>query len=163
MSLIEKFDLKATLILRAFALLKVPMLGWIKPSVIESSERTVLKIPLGRRTRNHLKSLYFGALCMGAEACVGLTAAVEIQKSGKKVDFVFKDFKANFLKRAEDDTYFICDQVHDLRAIVQKAINSKQREEQRFLATAFSGDWQNPSQENKVAEFEITLSVKFRG
>ena len=52
--------MKETFYLRTFGLLKVPMLFYTSPSVIElTEERCVIKIPLKRRTKNHLHSMYF--------------------------------------------------------------------------------------------------------
>src|SRR5947209_683163 len=89
-----------TIFLRLFSFWKIPLLGWIRPSVLESGDRTILKVPLNRRTKNHLGVMYFGALAMGAEAAIAIKAVEAIHQSKQRVDFLFKDFQANFLKRA---------------------------------------------------------------
>ena len=59
--------LKQTAFVRLFALSKIPLLGWVYPTVIESTpQKLVIRIKLNRRTKNHLRTMYFGALCMGA-------------------------------------------------------------------------------------------------
>ena len=64
--------LKATLMLRAFGLFKIPMILFVGPRVVEmNAERCVLKIPLGYRTRNHLGGMYFGTLATGADCAAG--------------------------------------------------------------------------------------------
>ena len=89
---------KNTVLVRLFAFLKIPLLWWVRPHIIEISQsRVVLMIPLGRRSKNHLGVMYFGALAMGAEACVAIKAIRAIQESKMKVDFIFKDFQAYFL------------------------------------------------------------------
>ncbi|HEY8887948.1 MAG TPA: DUF4442 domain-containing protein, partial [Gallionella sp.] len=61
----------ATLGLRLFGFAKIPMMLYVRPSVMEiSNERVVVRIPLTRRTRNHLGSMYFGALSVGADCSV---------------------------------------------------------------------------------------------
>lgn len=158
LSLKEK--IKQTAFLRIYTFLKIPLLGWVKPTIIENSDTTtILKIPLGRRTQNHLKVMYFGALAMGAESAVALKAIQAIQDSGKKVDFIFKDFQADFLKRAEGDVHFVCEQGHAVRALVDKCIQSGERETQTFASYAVV-----PSVDSvaHVAEFKVTLSVKKR-
>ncbi|MHA0112018.1 hypothetical protein ACXYUI_33930, partial [Klebsiella pneumoniae] len=59
-------DLRAllgTVYLRFFGLRKIPLILYLRPSIVEWSEaRLVLKIPLRRRTKNQLGSMYFGAL-----------------------------------------------------------------------------------------------------
>ncbi len=101
--------LKENLYLRAFGTLKVPLLGWVGPQVLEvSDERCVIQIPLSRRTKNHLNSLYFAVLAAGADCAGGLIAMRLIESSGEPVSLVFKDFHAEFLKRADGDTVFTC-------------------------------------------------------
>ena len=57
---------KTNLGLRAFGFFKVPMIFWSGASVTElTDQRCVVTIPLKRRNRNHLKSMYFGALAVG--------------------------------------------------------------------------------------------------
>ena len=57
---------RATLMIRIFGLMKIPLISYVKPSVVEvDEEKIVVKIPFRRRNRNHLNSLYFGALCVG--------------------------------------------------------------------------------------------------
>ena len=56
-------ELNATWFIRIFGLSKVPLIFYCRPSVIKLTEETaVIKIPLKRRNKNHLKSMYFGAL-----------------------------------------------------------------------------------------------------
>src|SRR5437016_5674106 len=75
--------LRETLLLRTFGLLKVPMLLFVSPSVVEiTDEKCVIKIRLNRRTKNHLNSLYFGSLAAGADCAGGLIAMRLIQSEG---------------------------------------------------------------------------------
>lgn len=153
-------QLKNTAFVRLYTFAKIPLIWWVRPSIIENnSEKTILKIPLTRKTKNHLGVMYFGALAMGAEAAVALKAIQAIQTSKKPVDYIFKDFKASFLKRAEGDVHFICDQGPAVEALVQKAIESGERESQTFRSYSMVPT-KDPSE--VVAEFEVTLSVKLR-
>lgn len=153
-------QLKETALLRLYTFLKIPLLWWVTPSIIENtSERTILKIPLNRRTQNHLKVMYFGALSMGAEAAVALKAVQAIQDSGQRVDFIFKDFKAEFFKRAEGDVHFICEQGTEIKELIQTAIQSKERVTKTFRSYAVVPK-KDPNE--VVAEFFVSLSVKYR-
>lgn len=153
-------NLKLTAFIRFYTFLKIPLLWWVRPSIVEiSDQKTVLKIPLTRRTKNHLHVMYFGALAMGAEATVAVKAIQAIQKSHRKVDFIFKDFQAQFLKRAEGDVHFICEEGLEVDALIKKAIESKVRESQTFHSFAIVP---SKSQTEKIAEFSVTLSVKVR-
>ena len=71
-------------------------------------ESVEIKIPLKRRTKNHLGSMYLGALSVGADITSGILALETIKSADKKISLVFKDFKANFFKRAEGDVHFVC-------------------------------------------------------
>ena len=47
------------------------MIFYAAPRIIQLDEDgCAVKIPLGFRTKNHLGSMYFGALCVGAD-CAG--------------------------------------------------------------------------------------------
>lgn len=157
----NKFEqIKATAFLRVFSFLKIPLLGWIRPRILEANDTTtVLMVPLSRRTKNHLNVMYFGALAMGAEAAVAVRAVSEIQKSGRRVDFLFKDFQADFLKRAEGDVHFICDQGLEVRALIEKAIATGERVTETFRSYAIV-----PSKDPQavIGEFKVSLSVKAR-
>ena len=150
---------KMTAFLRLYAFAKIPLLSAIHPTLLEvSAKRVVLKVPLTRFTKNHLGVMYFGALSMGAEAAVAIKAVHAIQKY-KKIDFIFKDFKADFLKRADGDVHFICDQGDEVLTLVEKAEQSGVRENQTFHSYAVV-----PSKDPnlKIAEFAVTLSLKRR-
>jgi hypothetical protein len=151
---------KLTAFFRFYAFLKIPLLWWVQPTILEAApHRTELKIPLSRKTKNHLGTMYFGALAMGAEAAVAIKAIQAIRESQKPVDFIFKDFQAQFLKRAEGDVHFVCEQGDSVIALVDKCLLSEERETQSFQSYAIV-----PSVDPnaKIAEFTITLSVKKR-
>lgn len=148
--------------LRLFGLLKVPLLLFVSPSVRELSDsRCVVRIPLNRLTRNHLNSMYFGTLACGADCAGGLLAMHHIEKQAPgKVSLVFKDFQAKFLKRAEGDTDFTCEDGVIISETVRKAIETGERQNipMRITATAPEQTGSEP-----VAEFILTLSLKYRG
>src|SRR5262245_28523043 len=128
-----------TLRLRLWTLAKIPLLFFLRPSVVEATaERTVVRIPLTRRSRNHLGSMYFAALCAGADLAGALTAMRRIEASGRKISLIFKDVRAEFFKRVESDAFFACDDGVAVAALVRKAIESGEREELpvRIVATA---------------------------
>ena len=100
---------KTNRLIRLFGLTKVPMIWYCRPKVIEhTDEKIEIRIPLKRRTKNHLGSMYFGVLAVGADITGGFLAMDPIQESGRNIALIFKDFKADFLKRPEGDVHFIC-------------------------------------------------------
>jgi acyl-coenzyme A thioesterase PaaI-like protein len=152
--------LKDTAYLRFFTLLKIPLIAWLRPRVEELTDtHCVLRFPLGRRSRNHLNSMYFGVLCVGADCAGGLVAMRTIQQRGNKVAFVFKDFRASFLKRAEGDVLFTCDQGERLRELVLQAEASDERVEETVHVVATVPDKLG---DEPVADFHLTISLKRR-
>ena len=117
-----------------------------------------IRIPLNRRTRNHLKSMYFGVLATGADLAGGLVAMKEIYASKKKIALSFKDFHAEFLKRAEGDTVFVCTQVPEIKNFVQEVIKSGERLNFPVHIEAICPDISL----EPVAKFVLTLSLKLK-
>jgi acyl-coenzyme A thioesterase PaaI-like protein len=148
---------RETLSLRWFGLTKIPLLLYVGVSVAEvSPERMVVRIPLRRRTRNHLGSMYFGALCIGADVAPGAYAMYLIRQQPVRISMVFKDFQAEFLKRAEGDVDFCCNQGKEIAELVAQAAASDERVERQLdvIATV-------PSlSEEPVAKFKLTISLK---
>jgi acyl-coenzyme A thioesterase PaaI-like protein len=158
MTFLEK--LRATLGVRTFAFFKIPLIFYVSPFIEEfNNKRIVVRIPLKRRTRNHLKSMYFGVLATGADCAGGLMAMRLIQESGRKVSLVFKDFKAEFLKRAEGDVLFTCEDGAAIRALVARALASDDRVNDTVHVTATVPSLLGAE---PVALFELTLSLKKR-
>lgn len=146
--------------LRLWTLAKIPLLFFLRPSVVELSERRcIIKIPLSRRSRNHLGSMYFGALCAGADLAGALMAMRSIDASGRKVSLIFKDVHARFHKRAEGDVLFSCKDGEAIGGLVSRAIASGEREE---LPVAIFATVPDKLGEEPVAEFTLTLSLKRR-
>ncbi len=150
---------RETLALRWFGLTRIPLLFYVGVSVAElSPERMVIRIPLKRRTKNHLGSMYFGVLCVGADCAPGAFAMYLIRQQPERIAMVFKDFQAEFLKRAEGDVHFICDQGKEVTELVALAAASSERVERQIdvIATV-------PTlSDEPVARFKLTLSLKKR-
>lgn len=151
---------KDNLFLSLYAWTKIPLIGFCSPKVIEASDkRTILKVKLGFRTKNHLGAMYFGALAIGSELCIAMLAVKKIKESGERIDFLFKDYKADFLKRAEGDVHFICDEAQVVVDQINEAKNSSERINRTMTAYAIVP---SVSVTEKVATFALTLSVKRR-
>ena len=148
---------KLTWMIRIFGFTKVAMIAYCRPKVIYFDDKKLeIKIPLKRRTKNHINSMYFGALAVGADITGGFLAFPAIQKSKRKIVLVFKDFKAQFLKRAEADVHFICQDGLAIDELVSTAIKTKQR--QNYTLKIFA---KTPEiSDDVVAKFDLTLSIK---
>jgi acyl-coenzyme A thioesterase PaaI-like protein len=156
--------LKETLKLRTLGILKIPVLFFLSPTVLELNDyRCVVKIPLSYRSKNHLGSMYFGALAVGADLAGGLMGwkiCDEIStktKSKKRINLIFKDFKAEFLKRPEGDVHFTCEDGQAIRKLVEEVALTGERAQipLNIIATVPSKLGQEP-----VAKFVLTLSMK---
>ncbi len=111
-----------TAFLRIFSFLKIPLLGYVKPKVKELTDEMVrVEIPLRRRSKNHLQSMYFGAIMIGADCAAGYYAAKLVFSKGYRIDLVFKSTQAQFLKLPCGDVEFLCHQGKQISELVEKA------------------------------------------
>ena len=148
---------QADLIIKAFGFRKIPLIYYSGVRVVDlNDERLEIMIPLNKRTQNHLNSMYFGALAIGADVAGGLLAFLHMQQSEQKMSVVFKDLHADFLKRAEGDVHFISIQNKEIKEMISRIGNSGEREnmEVDVVATVPSVS------EEPVARFKLTLSAK---
>ena len=78
---------------------------------------------------------------------------------GGRVAVIFKDMRAEFLKRAEADVHFAVDQGREIVALIEKADASGERENLPVRVVATVPKLLGPE---PVARFTLTLSVKRR-
>lgn len=148
---------RETLALRAWALRHIPLLFFLSPSVVSiDTYRAVLRVPLSWRSKNHLGSMYFGALCTGADAAVAVLA-LQAMKGRVRLSVLFKDLRADFLKRAEGDVHFACDSGEEIARLFDRAEASGERETARVGVVATVPEKLG---EEPVVVFELTVSVK---
>jgi hypothetical protein len=134
---------------------KISILHYVRPRLIEiNDEKVVLKVTLRRRTKNHLNSMYFGALAVGADIAGGLQAFYFAERYGKKISFAFKSSTAQFLKRAETDTFFESNQGAVIVAALKKSMETGERVNDivNVIAKNTNGEI--------VATFEMGISLK---
>lgn len=148
-----------TLAVRLWSLQNVFLLWFVKPSVLEINDRgCVIRIPLTWRTRRRdIHAMYLGVLCMGADVASGLPAFDLVRRKKVRVSFIFKDIRAEFLKRAEGDVHFTNTDGPLIQGLIDRALASGEREEAtvRVVATVPKKLGDEP-----VARFELTLSIK---
>jgi acyl-coenzyme A thioesterase PaaI-like protein len=135
---------------------KIPMIGFVRPKLefIDAKEVRV-RIKLRMRTKNHLNSMYFGALAVGADVAGGIhTFYHAASYPDRKLSFAFKSMHADFLKRAETEVVFVCNEGD----VIQNAIDESVKKSERINSevTVFAKDL---SGEN-VAIFKMGVSVK---
>jgi len=119
----------------------------------------IIRIPLRQRTQNHLKSLYFGVLAVGADLASGLLAMHMISRSSHKISLVFKDIQADFLKRVDADAIFTCTDGEKIDALIQKVVDSGERHHQSINIQVTAPDKYG---DEILANFTLTLSLKVK-
>ena len=136
---------------------KIPMIAFVRPKLMLLDENSSqVRIKLKRRTKNHLKSMYFGSLAVGADMAAGLHAFYFAEESGVKVSFAFKAVKAEFLKRATSDVYFNSNEGQLVKKVFDEAMETKERVNQWIKVEAKNDD------NEIVAIFEMEISVKVK-
>ena len=146
-----------TMYIRFFGFFKVPMIFYCRPKVVDINKESVtVKIALKRRTKNHVGSMYLGALSVGADITSAMLALELIKESKKKIIPIFKDFHADYYKRAEGDVHFVCDEGKKIRKIVKEVENSNKRINEKIIVNAYVPT----AQKEPVATFTLTLSLK---
>ena len=152
----------STFRLRLLGWLRIPLLGSVRPTLVAlDGEHCIVRVNLRRWTRNHLGSMYFGALAIGADCAGGLLAVACIRTQRAGLSLVFKSFRADFLKRPEADVYFICEEGPRITALVARTLASGERQTEpvrvRGAVRTASGELET------VAEFILELSLKKTG
>lgn len=136
---------------------KIPMLWFVRPKVESIDENEcVVRIKLRRRTKNHVRSMYFGAMAVGADLSAGLHTFYFAGKDQNRMHFVFKSMDCEFLKRAESDVRFISREGDKIAEAVRNAKETGERQNQEV-----SVDGVNDENE-VVASFKMVVSVKFK-
>jgi hypothetical protein len=153
-----RVDWRETFRVWGFGAAKVPLILFVRPRVLELSDaRCVVRVPLRYRTRNHLGSMYFGTICVGADVAGGLMAMREIERSGERLSLIFGDVKGEFLKRVESDAIFECADGPAVRDLIARARQSGERESLPVTVTVTVPDKLG---EEPAARFVLNLSVK---
>jgi len=149
---------KAKRMLWLFGLFKIPLIGFVKPRLLElTDKRMVVKIRLRRKTKNHLGSMYFGAQAIGADLAGAFQSFYVADKMNAKLSIAFKNFEADFVKRPESDVFFISDEGLVIKEMVEETINTKERVTKAIKISAVTG---YPDTQEVVSAFTLGLSVK---
>lgn len=136
---------------------KIPIIAYVRPRLLKiTPTETQVKIKLRRRTKNHLNSMYFGALAVGADITAGLHAFYFAEQSNTKISFAFKAVKADFVKRATSDVIFNAQEGNKVKQVFTQALESKERINEWIIVKAIN------EQNEIVAVFKMEISVKVK-
>ncbi|CZG71582.1 DUF4442 domain-containing protein [Legionella pneumophila serogroup 1] len=141
-----------------FSHFKVALIGYLKPKLIQLTDNEiVVRLPLTRRSRNHLHSMYFGALAVGADIAGGLHGFYHAKQAKCKVSLAFKSFQAQFLRRPESDVYFICTEGDVVKKMIEESKKSGERINKPIHIKAYINYLAHPEE---IADFILELSLK---
>ena len=154
--------MKPTTMVRLWSLRNVFLLWLTSPKVLElTDDRCVIRVPLNWKTRRRdIHAMYLGTLCMGADVAAGLISFKLVMERKLNVNFVFKDIRGEFLKRADGDVVFTNSDGPLIQDLVKRALETGERQEATVHVTATVPDKYG---DEPVARFELTLSLKKRG
>ena len=152
-----KPETKTTWQMLLFGFMRIPLIFFCRPKVVSITDTTLeVKIRFNRRTKNHLNSMYFGVLSVGADVTGGFLAMKFIQESKSQIALIFKDFHADFLRRAEGDVHFICEDGFAIQELIKVAEETGKRQNFPLHITASVPTISH----EPVAKFILTLSIK---
>jgi hypothetical protein len=114
-------------------------------------------MPHHRHTKNHLGSIYFGALAIGADLAGAFLVFYKARQKKLNIHFAFKDVQGEFLKRPEAAVHFTSDDGALIDQIIQQSLDTGERINQpvtiNVTCPSLHGD-------ELMAKFTLTLSVK---
>ena len=149
---------KANLGLWWFGWRYIPLIGFCSPKIRFISEHSLtVSIPHGWRTKNHLGSIYFGALAIGADLAGAFLVFSKAKERGVNANFAFKDVQGEFLKRPEAEVWFTSNDGALIDEMINESLASGQRINKTVTVTITC-----PSlhADEVMARFKLTLSIK---
>lgn len=134
---------------------KIRLIGYVRPRLdVLDDNQVCITINLRRRSKNHLNSMYFGAMAVGADLAGAIHGFYFSEKYGVKSSIAFKEMNAKFLKRADSDTRFICKDGALLEQALLQSKETGERLNQQVKVLAYN------TSDEVVAEFELITSIK---
>ncbi len=122
-------DLNSSWKMRLYFWKKLPsLIFWGVRVANASPQRCEVTLPYGWRTQNPFRSIYFAAQCGAAELSTGLLATIAIRGRGP-VSMLITGVEAEFVKKADSKTTFICTEGDKILEAVQRAIESGEGQE----------------------------------
>lgn len=149
---------KANWGLKFFAWRYIPLIGFCSPKIIRMDSKTLeVTMPHSWRTKNHLGSIYFGALAIGADLAGAFLVFSKAKQRGVNANFAFKDVQGHFIKRPEARVHFTSHDGDIIDAMIDESLASGERINKPVSVVvtcpSLYGD-------ETMATFTLTLSVK---
>ena len=128
----------------------IPSLGYVRPRIVALSDESIdVRIPLGRRSKNHLAA--------GADTAAGFLALRHIRQIDPDVVLIFKDFRADFLSRVDGHARFVCDAGEMIAQAVREAADTGERVN---VTAPLHCLVEGKEAQGPAARFELTISLK---
>ena len=148
------------LILKYIGFFKIPLVNFVGLKMVKRDEKEcTLSMPLNRKTKNHVNSVYFACMTAGADLTAGFPVILEILRIKKNIVPIFKDMSAEFYKRAEGEIHFTSVQNKEIKDLIQKALSTGERHNIPVVVMArvptVFGD-------EPIAKFTLNLSLKIK-
>ena len=144
--------------MKLFTMAYVPLIASCRPKVLQVSDGAALvQMPLRRRTRNHLNSMYFGAFAIGGDITGGVLAMHMCIEQDAVLVPSFKDVHIDFLRRAERDVFF---STRDADGSIREAIRHAAATGERVNVPMTIDAHVHEPEKELVAEIALTLSLK---
>ncbi|MEO1514966.1 MAG: DUF4442 domain-containing protein [Bacteroidota bacterium] len=116
--------LKSPMKMRLFYLQRLPTLWWWGVTVVDCSPYSVqVKLPYGWRTQNPFQSIYFAAQLGAAELSTGIIGMLATLGRGR-ISMLVTKIESEFVKKANTDTIFRCDDGQKIIDAVQEALDT---------------------------------------
>lgn len=149
---------KANWGLKLFAWRYIPLIGFCSPNIVRMDSKTLeVTMPHGWRTKNHLGSIYFGALAIGADLAGAFLVFSKAKARGVNANFAFKDVQGSFIKRPEARVHFTSHDGDVIDAMIDQSLATGERINKPVSVVVtcptLYGD-------EAMATFTLTLSVK---
>lgn len=149
---------KANWALKLFAWRYIPLIGFCSPKIVAMNNQTLeVTIPHTWRTKNHLGSIYFGALAIGADLAGAFLVFSKAKQRGVNANFAFKDVQGQFLKRPEGPVHFVSHDGSLIDAMIDESLATGERINKAVAVVvtcpSLHGD-------EPMATFTLTLSIK---
>jgi hypothetical protein len=140
---------------------KILLIGLVRPRIVSlDTDKVVVRIPLNRVTRNHFKSMYFGALSIGADLAGGFMAFYFARITDTPVSLVFSHVNGSFHRRPDRAVLFVCENGQQILDMLDEAVTSGERITRPVTVRAFLEGGESDAE--PVATFELGLSLKKR-
>lgn len=155
----DKISLRrANRLLFIAGIFKIRLIGLVRPRIIGlSSDQITIRIPLNFLTKNHLNSMYFGSLAIGADLAAGFMAFYFSRILDIPVQLVFSKVEGTFHKRPDAAVFFICEDGKTILEMLDETRLSNDRVTRPIHVKAYLSE---SLDEPPVASFVLGLSLK---